>query len=628
PTPGIEKYIKNQGYAELLGKALFWDMDVGSDGQACASCHFHAGADNRFKNQLSPGLLHTTGDKQFDVLPSGNQGAPNYSLTLADFPFYKFTNSLDRNSPHLFEVDDVVSSQGVFRADFVSLTPNGKDETCSIVHPDEAGFTVPNKGGAGPGSLNVRRVEPRNTPTVINAIFNFRNFWDGRANNIFNGVDPFGRRNPNAVVYNWDQKTRTLKPEEVHLINSSAASQAVGPVLSPFEMSCDNKGFHHAARKMLKKRALAKQKVAKTDSVLGYHVHGSGKGIKFKYDALVKKAFHSDYWAANKPVMIDGQPFTQMEANFSLFWGLAIQAYEATLVSDNSPFDRFAMGHKKSLTEQQKRGMKLFAGKGKCANCHQGPEFTKAGTTHLIPEEQEEGLVERMLMGDLKVSLYDNGFYNISVTPTEEDIGLGGVDPISNVPLSFTRQAQMIAAGQNVPDPFQVDPHTFESDPGVPVDPNERNAVDGAFKVPGLRNVALTGPYMHNGGMATLHQVVRFYNRGGNVESLGGGADSSGSFAASSNLDPDIQPLGLTPQEEHDLVAFMESLTDERVAWEKAPFDHPQLFVPNGSPGDDTGTYPDASANNLQGRDDMIEIPAVGRNGRSKGQGPLRNFLQ
>lgn len=626
PVPGIEKYVRNKGYAELLGKALFWDMQVGSDGQACGSCHFHAGADNRAKNQLSPGLLDDA-NGVFDILPSGNQGGPNYTLTADDFPFYKFTDSRDRTSPHLFEVDDVVSSQGVFGTEFLGLINNGKDEDCAIVHPDaigSSGFFVTNPGG---DQVNVRRVEPRNTPTVINAVFNFRNFWDGRANNVFNGVDPFGRRNPDAVVYGWDKGTGVMAPEEVHLINSSAASQAVGPVLSPFEMSCANKGFQHVGRKMLNKRALKLQKVHSQDSVLGYHVHSSGKGINFKYKTLVQKAFNKRYWGSTQPVMINGEAFSQMEANFSLFWGLAIQAYESTLISDKTPFDRFAKGSRRALTAQQKRGMDVFVNQGKCVNCHNGADFTKAGL-HLQPEEEEEGLVERMHMNDNLLSIYDNGFYNITVTPTSEDIGLGNVDPISNVPLSFSRQAKMLAAGQNVPDPFQVDPSTFEANPGVPIDPNERDAVDGSFKVPGLRNVSLTGPYMHNGGMATLHQVVRFYNRGGNVEFLGGGADSSGSSAASSNMDPDIRPLGLTDQQEDDLVAFLESLTDERVAWEKAPFDHPQIFVPNGAPGDHTNAAPDANTGNQLAIDDMIEIPAVGRNGRPKSWGPLRNFLE
>ena len=90
-------------------------------------------------------------------------------------------------------------------------------------------------------------------------------------------------------------------------------------------------------------------------------------------------------------------------------------------------------------------------------------------------------------------------------------------------------------------------------------------ALDGAFKVPNLRNVTLTAPFFHNGGQLTLRQVVEFYNRGGDfaIENLG-------------DLAPNINPLGLNEQQIlTDLVAFLEALTDERVRCELAPFDHP-----------------------------------------------------
>src|SRR5262249_16436181 len=65
---------------KVLGKALFWDQQVGSDGQACASCHFHAGADNRSKNQLNPGFRG--GNSVFNQNSPGNQPfGPNYPLT-------------------------------------------------------------------------------------------------------------------------------------------------------------------------------------------------------------------------------------------------------------------------------------------------------------------------------------------------------------------------------------------------------------------------------------------------------------------------------------------------------------------------------------------------------------------
>ena len=76
----LRVYVRDRGAALQLGKALFWDTRVGSDSKtACASCHFHAGADNRVKNQVSPGLL--ANDHAFTV----GRG-PNHTLTSRDFP--------------------------------------------------------------------------------------------------------------------------------------------------------------------------------------------------------------------------------------------------------------------------------------------------------------------------------------------------------------------------------------------------------------------------------------------------------------------------------------------------------------------------------------------------------------
>jgi hypothetical protein len=97
----------------------------------------------------------------------------------------------------------------------------------------------------------------------------------------------------------------------------------------------------------------------------------------------------------------------------------------------------------------------------------------------------------------------------------------------------------------------------------------QRVAVDGAFKTPGLWNVELTGSYFHNGGMATLRQAVQFYNRGGNFCSFN-----------LKDMDPTIKPLGLTPEQEERLVDFLVALTDERVKYSRAPFDHPELRIP------------------------------------------------
>ena len=77
PTPepkNLMRFVRDRAAAIVLGKALFWDQQVGSDGQACASCHFHAGADSRLKNQLSPGL--NAGDTTFQL------GGPNYTVKI------------------------------------------------------------------------------------------------------------------------------------------------------------------------------------------------------------------------------------------------------------------------------------------------------------------------------------------------------------------------------------------------------------------------------------------------------------------------------------------------------------------------------------------------------------------
>ena len=121
PPANLSDFVEDETALLKLGKALFWDMQLGSDGKtACASCHFHAGADNRSKNQISPGLLASPQDKSFS---SSLGGGPNYQLTAADFPFRKLSNPNCRvDAPEcpvepstlLSDTNDVASSQGVF----------------------------------------------------------------------------------------------------------------------------------------------------------------------------------------------------------------------------------------------------------------------------------------------------------------------------------------------------------------------------------------------------------------------------------------------------------------------------------------------------------------------------------
>jgi len=610
--PDLDNFVRDKEAAIALGKALFWDVQAGSDGQACASCHFHAGADHRLKNQLDPGVLGR--DNSFtSPLASGGAGGPNYTLAAGDFPFHRLADPRDRNSAVVFDTNDVASSQGTFAGMLKLVSPVAVNDVCGP--PDATVFQV--------GGLATRKVEGRNTPTVINAAFNFRNFWDGRANNIFNGASPFGRRDAGARVLEL-APDGTVVAVAIALDNSSLASQAVGPATSDFEMSCTGRSFADIGRKLLARAPLAQQEVSPTDSVLGTYRRLFSKGLRTTYQQLVEQAFRPTYWSAAQLVTLKGRPFTQAEANFALFWGLAIELYEATLVSDDAPIDHYFEGNTAALTDQEARGLAIFQTKAHCAACHNGPELSAAASAQQA-ENQEGGLVERMIMGDANVALYDNGFYNTGVRPTFEDVGVGGTDPFGN-PLSFTRQFKQQLVGNTVFDPFAVDPCSFAIDPCVPVsDPEFRDAVDGAFKTPTLRNVELTGPYFHNGGTATLEQVVDFYNRGGDRRGEDGN-DTTGLGANHSNLDPDIEVLELTDDEKADLVAFLKRpLTDDRVRWERAPFDHPALTVADGAQGNEHRVF---DGNSDKRADDApLVIPAVGAAGRLAPLGPLMPFL-
>ncbi|MGZ8225793.1 MAG: cytochrome c peroxidase [Methylococcaceae bacterium] len=372
-TPG-NGIVKNKEWAIALGKALFWDIQAGSDNQACASCHFSAGADSRIRNQVSPGFLQKpTEDKTFGSIISydgelsvlaqagltksqaenGNLSPfdATYSLLEQDFPLHHIADYKDRNSAILITTNDAVSSSGSYDSVFGKMKKKTDVEKCK--KPDANVFHA--------GSYAARQVEPRNTPTTINSVFSFANFWDGRANNIFNGVDPFGPRtldpskgDPNRrLVILDDNGNPTL--EGLNIKNASLASQAVGPPLSALEMSCSDKTFPDQGRKLLSStiKPLQKQAIASDDSVFGPVglISETGKGLNKTYADLIKLAFEDKYWKADKGYKIsNGQLqidkkidkkgyYSQMETNFSMFWGLAIQMYEATLISDQSPFD-------------------------------------------------------------------------------------------------------------------------------------------------------------------------------------------------------------------------------------------------------------------------------------------------
>jgi cytochrome c peroxidase len=650
-TPGLldgdAPIVVDKAAAIQLGKALFWDVNVGSDGMACASCHFHAGADARVKNQLSPGRM-----RNWAATASGGSAGPNYTLKRSDFPLHQFANTTDKNSAVLFNTNDVVSSAGVFLAGFNGQSQNaGKRDDCSP-HADSI-FHL--------GDLNTRQVQLRQAPSVINAGYNFRNFWDGRANNIFNGVSPFGVRDPSAGVWVVGQDGTTRK-QIMRLENASLASQAVAPPVNSSEMSCQQRSLPDVARKLLLRRPLASQIVHPEDSVFSQLRDISGKGLNTSYEALIKASFAPQYWSGtgafgNPANNAGAEPYSQIEANFSLFFGLALQLYQQTLISDQTPFDTPRVGGfpqmPEGLNNAQRRGLKVFLN-SHCAECHKGPTLTAAAhpNTYILSNSFSSlRLVNRKTINGsftgsgVAQGLLDEGFFNTSVTPTITDPGVGGADPFGN-PLSFSSQyLQVLLEGKAMVDPVIVNSceldNAFAQDylnkelvddptitgscgvrsiyakiPTVPVLTAElakRNggramvAVNGAFKVPSLRNIELTGPYMHNGSLLTLEQVVDFYFRGGNFK-------NAHHFATL------VFPQSISAADKADLVAFLKSLTDERVRWEREPFDHPQLLIPHGHQGSANSDHPELA------QDLFLQVPAVGKNGRSAVLGPLKSF--
>lgn len=604
----------------VLGKAMFWDQAVGSDGKACASCHFNAGADSRTKHQLNPGLRPESPDSQFST-EAPFHFSNNHHLKATDYPFFRSLDPDDGVDPDIF-TNDITSSQGVSKGSFISTffsdCPGDLFPLIGKICDEGTSFLEDVIFGTR------RQVEPRNAPTMIGAVFNERNFWDGRARSEFNGVNPLGDLDPYARVLlycgtatdslgkckeNGGPLQKIRLTDTARLINSSLASQSVGPPLNELEMSFPGRSFPLLGKKLLGlSQALPGQMVATDDSVLGKYSKAPAKGINLTYKQLVEAAFQDKWWksgnikvsvAAQQPALdktinisfAQTGEFTQMEFNFSLFWGLAIQAYESTLIPSQTPFDRaFESGKPYNYShaswgEKEKLGLTTFIGKGRCAACHGGAELTNASVRNVRNQK-----IERMVMGDDRVAVYDNGFYNTTVTLCDRgnssgichDIGLGASMGPLNLPLSrsrFFQQAPVCKFGNLV-----VNGSSFTGCTSAPLmperpeegiafnllQPDERVAVDGAFKTPGLRNVALTAPYFHHGGILSLRDVVEFYDRGGNFRR-----------ANQDNRDIDITRLNLTEEEKVGLVKLMEAMTDARVRHERAPFDHPELHVPS-----------------------------------------------
>lgn len=471
PVPQPTKTdIVDKSAAIRLGKAFFWDIQVGGDGKtACASCHFSGGGDNRLTNTVHPGIN--------DIFESLGVNGPGQSAA-------KFL---------AISTDDRVGSQGISGSTFIGVNPDPSIAADSC-KPDQ---TKPFLGN--------RRVTGRNTPSVIGAVFNRFNFWDGRANVEFNGFDPFGATG-NAIN------------KKVLFTNGGLASQAVGPANNSTEMSCDGRkfnGVNSLASKMLARRPLQFQRVAPSDSVLGELSAYPGKGLNCygrpcSYGTMIRDAFGAEW-------------VPLAEANFSRLWGQAVQAYEATLIPDQTRFDQYMGGKATMLSPRQLIGLGVFAGSGNCASCHKGAELTDASFN-----TSRRGFREGQ--GN------DEGFHNLGVRPTEEDLGRANAGPLGAT--------------------WSMSKNKYDR---------------GAFKTPGLRNLKLTAPYFHNGGKATLEEVVAFYaHRGGDFPNP--------------ELTHELQEINIeSSADQTALVDFLrDGLLDCRVDKQRAPFDHPEIVLPNG----------------------------------------------
>lgn len=191
----------------------------------------------------------------------------------------------------------------------------------------------------------------------------------------------------------------------------------------------------------------------------------------------------------------------------------SLAAYTRRLVSGDSRFDRFAAGDYGALSSAEVRGFQVFLGPGGCASCHSGSHFS------------------------------DDGFHNIGVAQSGPNVPAVDNGRIGDLPVLLS--STLSGAGAYSDDP------TFGQAMLTPLDATNE-AQRGSFRTPTLRGVEKAGPYMHAGQLATLEDVVAFYDRGGDTPSVGAKTQR-------------IVPLGLSARQKADLVAFLKSLTGEPV---------------------------------------------------------------
>lgn len=233
--------------------------------------------------------------------------------------------------------------------------------------------------------------------------------------------------------------------------------------------------------------------------------------------------------------------------------GQALASYERVLVSGDSSFDRWYYGKDpRAIGAAAQRGFALFTGKAGCASCHQVGKDSALFTDSAM---HNTGL----------------GWYNAMAQPTPST----RVEVSPGVYLDVDTTIIDTVSGER-----PGDTGLYE----VTQDPADR----WRYRTPSLRNISLTAPYMHDGSMRTLREVVEFYNRGGYTNVA---------------LDALIKPLGLSPAEIDELVVFLESLTGHNVAALVAD----ALAAPVGDVHDrDSGLAHDARTHDARTHDNRV----------------------
>ncbi len=193
--------------------------------------------------------------------------------------------------------------------------------------------------------------------------------------------------------------------------------------------------------------------------------------------------------------------------------GRAIGAFERTLIFLDAPLERFLAGDQSAMSDSAKRGWALYNGKGRCVTCHPVNRSNPTGS--------------------------DNRFHNVGVSARHrnfEALAVKALEELKKDPSLENIDNLAVASDLSELGRFLISKNYSEI---------------GAFRTPQLRNVGITGPYMHDGSMQTLWDVMDHYNKGGE---------------ANPYLDGGMEPLALSEPEIDDVVALLFALTDARFA--------------------------------------------------------------